>query len=157
DQYTAYLFSVQDSALDGALDRLSHFFIDPLFNPDSMKREQKAVDEEFQRTIENDDRRQLMVLKALGNPDHPFSRFGAGNSLTLATTTHEEIKGWFEQHYSAPLMRLVVLSSRPLDQLRAVVEQKFEAIPDRKVGPFFTEGCQFCDKSLGQIIYVSPY
>jgi insulysin len=156
DQYTAYIFSVQDTALEGALDRFSHFFISPLFNLDSMRREQRAVDEEFQRTIENDDRRQIMVLKALGNPDHPFSRFGAGNALTLGTTTSEEIRSWFESHYSADLMHLVVLSSSPLERLRSMVERCFERIPNRKVGPFKTSGCQFCERTKGQVLYVQP-
>lgn len=157
DHYTAFMFSVQDGALEGALDRFSHFFIDPLFKEEAMRREQKAVDEEFQRTIENDDRRQLMVLKAVGNQEHPSSYFGAGNALTLGTTTHDEARAWFDSHYSANLMHLVVLSSRPLEELRILVDRAFEVIPNRGVGPFVTHGSQFSEQSRNQILYINPH
>ena len=39
----------EDEAFEGALDRFSQFFIAPAFNPDYTKREQNAVNSEFQK------------------------------------------------------------------------------------------------------------
>jgi len=44
---TNYQFECSNDALEGALDRLSQFFISPKFSVDSTEREVNAVDSEF--------------------------------------------------------------------------------------------------------------
>ncbi|KAJ1940746.1 metalloprotease, partial [Kickxella alabastrina] len=51
---TCYYFDVTYDALEGALDRFSQFFIDPLFAPDCTDREVKAVDSEHKKNIQSD-------------------------------------------------------------------------------------------------------
>jgi len=51
---TNYYFDVAPNALEGALDRFSGFFIEPLFNEDCTEREIKAVDSEHKKNLQND-------------------------------------------------------------------------------------------------------
>lgn len=51
---TNYYFDIAPDALEGALDRFSGFFIEPLFNEDCTEREIKAVDSEHKKNLQND-------------------------------------------------------------------------------------------------------
>ena len=90
DQCTVYMFSINSDAYNEALDRFAHFFIDPSLTSSGLDREQHAVDQEFARSFENDDWRTEMVLKELGNPNHPNSQFSCGNVQTLHGITSED-------------------------------------------------------------------
>ncbi|NGX64005.1 MAG: Protease 3 [Candidatus Anoxychlamydiales bacterium] len=64
---TVYMFSISHTAFEEAIDRLSHFFKDPLFEPSHIARELYAVDQEHAKNIENDDRRAYMIFKEIVN------------------------------------------------------------------------------------------
>lgn len=51
---TNYFFDVGADALEGALDRFSGFFYEPLFNEDCTEREIKAVDSEHKKNLQSD-------------------------------------------------------------------------------------------------------
>ena len=52
--HTNYFFDVQPSALNEALDRFAHFFIDPVISPEYSAREKNAVHSEYQMQIKDD-------------------------------------------------------------------------------------------------------
>ena len=93
---TVYMFSINNDAYEGALDRFSHFFIDPLFNPSCIQRELQAVDQENSKNIENDNWREYMVFKETGNPKHPNRKFSTGNAKTLSGIPQEALKNWYQ-------------------------------------------------------------
>ncbi len=126
---TSYLFTVNNDAAEGALDRFSDFFKEPLFNPSGVGRELKAIDQEFNKNIENDDIRELFILKELANPNHPQHRFTAGNSSTLSKVSQETLIDWYKKHYSAEIMHLIVYTALPLDKLTDIVVRDFSGIP----------------------------
>ena len=98
---TVYIFSINNEAFDGALDRFSHFFIDPLFSPSCIGRELHAVDQEHAKNIEHDGWRQYMVFKETGNPAHPNNAFSTGNAKTLSGIPQTALKDWYQKNYSA--------------------------------------------------------
>lgn len=51
---TNYFFDVAPDALEGALDRFSGFFYEPLFSEDCTEREIKAVNSEHKKNIQSD-------------------------------------------------------------------------------------------------------
>src|SRR3990167_6649053 len=104
---TVYMFSVNNEAYVGALDRFSHFFIDPLFNPSCIERELHAVDQEHSKNIENDFWREYMVLKETGAVGHPITKFSTGNADTLAGIPQEALKSWYATEYGAEKLYLV--------------------------------------------------
>ncbi len=151
---TTYLFSVESDVFPEALDRFASFFREPLFNPSGVSREIQAIDQEFARIARSDEGRTMLVLQSLNNPKHPNSRFTVGDRRTLTPATQEELVKWYQEHYSANLMRLVVYSSLDLDTLKKLVTSDFLAIPNKdRQRPHFT--MPMYDKDmLGTMSYI---
>ncbi|KAJ2791721.1 metalloprotease, partial [Coemansia helicoidea] len=80
---TRFYFDVANGALEGALDRFAHFFIDPLFAPDCVDRELHAVDSEHKGNLQNDARRLFQIQRTLSDAAHPLSLVSTGNLHTL--------------------------------------------------------------------------
>jgi insulysin len=156
NSYTAYMFSVDNANLPEALDRFSSFFKDPLFSPSGVSRELNAIDQEFAKNFENDDVREIMVLKETENPAHPNHRFTIGNSNTLSAVSQETLKKWYLDHYSANLMHLYVVSKLPMDELIKITVADFKDVKNRDKQPFVpAEGIANPDMA-GKIIYIQP-
>lgn len=156
NDFTSYMFSVSNDAFEEALDRFSFFFKEPLFNPSGVSRELNAIDQEYAKNIENDDIRELYVIKELGNPNHPNHAFNMGNSKTLSKVSRETLKEWYENHYSANLMKLVVYSPLPLDKLKELVVKDFGGISNKNT-PFLSLNTPVnTDQLEGKIVYIEP-
>ena len=115
-------------------------FISPLFNEDVMNGEIEIIEAEFQSAKDQDDRRFLQLEKSLSNPEHPYSIFTTGNKKSLGEIPHklglnirEETEKFFKSHYSANLMKLVILGREPIEELQGFTEQFFGRIPNRNV------------------------
>ncbi|NGX37701.1 MAG: Protease 3, partial [Chlamydiae bacterium] len=153
---TLFMFSVNNSAFEGALDRFSHFFIDPLFLTSSIERELHAVDQEHAKNIENDGWRQYMIFKETGNSNHPNAKFSTGNADTLRGIPQDAMQKWYKDHYSADKMHLVILSPLPLDELIRLTTEDFSAVTENVTPHEFINETMTSDKQRGQMIYVKP-
>ncbi len=156
NDYTAYLFSINNNAFSQALDRFSYFFKEPLFNPSGVSRELQAIDQEYAQNIENDDVREIYVLKALANPEHPYHRFNIGNSQTLAKVSRQTLEDWYRNHYSAHRMRLMVISPLPLEELKKMVVDDFSGVPNHETKIHRPSSPLFPKAALPRMIYVEP-
>ncbi len=154
--HTSYLFSIENTAFEEALDRFSRFFKEPLFNPSGVMRELRAIDQEYAKNRENDDIREFFVYKELANATHPFHAFSTGNSQTLAKVSQATLKEWYHTHYTANLMRLVVISPLALDQLKELVIADFKDIPTNKSPPLDLNLPIFSPELAGKIVYIEP-
>jgi insulysin len=125
---TVYMFSINNNAFEEAVDRFSHFFIDPLFDESGLERELFAVDQEYAKNIENDGWRKYQISKETGNPNHPNSGFSTGNSSTLKNIPRQEMLKWYKNNYSANLMTIVIYSPKPLEELKQLVTEKFSPV-----------------------------
>ena len=134
---TNYFFDIEPDALAGALDRFSRFFVAPLFNADRLESERNVVHSEYQARIRDDGRRAQDVLNQLLNPAHPTVGFSVGSRETLADrpagepSLRERVIEFYETHYGANVMHLAVVAPQPLDELEAMIVERFAAIPDR--------------------------
>ncbi len=154
---TVYMFSINNDAFVGALDRFSHFFIDPLFNPACIQRELLAVDQENSKNLENDGWREYMVFKETGNLKHPNRKFSTGNAKTLSGIPQDALKTWYQTHYSADSMHLILLSHLPLDQMIEQAVQCFSAIEKREiVSVDFSSEPLLSEEQKGHFIYIKP-
>ncbi len=153
---TVYMFSIDNDAYDEALDRFSHFFIDPLLSTSCINRELLAVDQEHSKNIEHDGWRQWMILKESGNPNHPHSTFSTGNAETLSGIPQSALKTWYESRYSADKMTLVMLSPLPLEDMRAIALQDFSAVP--KSAPLTTQlpSDVTSPRQRGHMLFIKP-
>ena len=153
---TVYMFSTNNDAFTEGLDRLSHFFIDPLFDQSHISRELHAVDQEHAKNIESDPRRAYMVAKELTNPKHPNRKFATGNAQTLGKIPPSELKNWFKKNYSANLMTLVVYSNKSVNELTEIVNDKFSKIINTAKDPLHIEEPIFTKEALNKEVYIKP-
>ena len=134
---TNYFFDIEHSQLEPALDRFSRFFVAPLFSPEYVDRERHAVHSEYQSKLKEDGRRQYAVLREVINPEHPLATFAVGSLDTLQDNAQgkltDHLQRFYQQHYSADNMSLVVLGAESLDQLQTLVEQRFAEVSKRNL------------------------
>lgn len=136
---TTYFFEINNNALDGALDRFAPFFISPTFDSAYVDREINAVHAEYTAKLKDDSRRIFSAEKQAMNPNHPYASFSTGNLDTLSdrpdSRIRDELLAFYDQHYSADRMTLVIAGNHPLEQLRTWAEQQFSDVPVRQTAP----------------------
>uniref|UniRef100_A0A8C7Z280 Insulin-degrading enzyme n=1 Tax=Oryzias sinensis TaxID=183150 RepID=A0A8C7Z280_9TELE len=162
-EHTNYYFDVSHEHLQGALDRFAQFFLCPLFDESCKDREVNAVDSEHEKNLMNDAWRLFQLEKATGNPNHPFSKFGTGNKLTLETRpceegidVRQELLKFHSTYYSANLMGLCVLGRESVDELTSMVVKLFGEVENKNVPiPEFPEH-PFQEEHLRQFYKVVP-
>jgi insulysin len=153
---TVYSFSINNDGFIGALDRFSHFFIDPIFPPSGINRELHAVDQEHAKNIENDGWRCLMILKETGNPQHPNAAFSTGNAATLSGIPQEALKKWYNEHYSSNRMHLVAISPLPLEEMVQLTVDKFSPVPNHNLETPVYPDQMFSSQQKGRFLYIKP-
>ncbi|XP_010554834.1 PREDICTED: insulin-degrading enzyme-like 1, peroxisomal isoform X2 [Tarenaya hassleriana] len=134
-EQTNYHFDVNADCFEEALDRFAQFFIKPLMLADATMREINAVDSENQKNLLSDARRMHQLQKHLSREDHPFHKFSTGNLDTLharpqakGVDTRSELIKFYDEHYSANIMHLVVYGKESLDKIQGLVEEKFQNV-----------------------------
>ena len=132
---TTYHFHLKADRLPEALDRFAQFFIAPRFDPDYVEREKESVQSEYQLQSKQDEWRGFAVDKRLFNPAHPISRFNIGSLETLRGAGVPEVRAFFEANYSADTITVAVFGPHGLDDLEALVAERFGAVVDRGLGP----------------------
>ncbi len=136
-QDTNYFFDIEPDSLPGALDRFSQFFITPRFNADKLESERNVVHSEYQARLRDDGRRENDALDQVLNPDNPTTGFSVGSRATLTlpedaeTPLRQRVIDFFKAHYGAGVMHLALVAPQPLDDLEALVRERFAAIPNR--------------------------
>jgi len=130
-----YYLDVQHDAFEGALDRFSHFFIDPLFLSEYIQKEINAVHSEHQKNLEQDYWRQMQLLRSFYRKDHPARHFATGSEETLKGVTQEEFMNFYNTYYSANRMSLVLLSDKGLDELESMARKYFLPIKNKNMEP----------------------
>ena len=134
---TAFHFSVEPSALEGALDRFAQLFACPTFTPSAAGREVNAIDAEHKDSLLEDELRLHQIVRAQSRPGHSFGKFANGTFETLlgpnaraddaAAERHlsSRLREFFKTQYVPPRMGLCVLGPQPLDELEALVRRHY--------------------------------
>ena len=136
-QQTTYYFSIDNDAMAGALDRFAPFFISPTFDEAYVDREKNAVHAEYMAKIKDDFRRIYNAEKLAMNPEHPYAKFATGNLDTLSdrpdSKIRDELLRFYDNHYSADRVTLVLAGNYPLEQLQQWATSHFNAVPNREL------------------------
>lgn len=156
NDHTSYFAAVNNHAFESLVDRFSQFFKEPLFNPSGVARELQAIDQEYAKNIENDDMRILFVQKAIANSKHPDHNFNIGNSDTLSKVSQDELKKWYQEHYSANAMHLIAYSNLPPDKLKDLIVDSFSEIPNKNKTTLEIKTPHFLPEAYGKIVYIEP-
>ncbi|MFT5756138.1 MAG: insulysin [Alteromonadaceae bacterium] len=138
-EHTCFFLDINHQYFEDALDRFSQFFTEPLLSEEFVTKERENIDAEFKLKLKDDIRRLYDVHKETINQAHPFSKFSVGNTETLAdhndTSIRSEIKAFFDEHYQASHMTLVLEGPHTLNTLKKYAEQKFGSIADTNKAP----------------------
>ncbi len=154
EEDTNYYFSVNHEGFEGALDRFSQFFIAPLFNPEYVERELHAVNSEHEKNLKNDSWRIRRVFEVLHKAGHPRQKFGTGSLETLKNVDKQTLIAYYKKHYSANLMKLVMMSPAPLDQLEKLAREKFSAVPNYDYKKLVYDSEIFDESQLPRIVKI---
>ncbi|XP_039248083.2 nardilysin-like [Styela clava] len=135
-QRTVFYFEIQPGHFRDALDIWAQFFASPLLKQDSVDREVKAVDAEFDMALNADDCRKEQLLASIFPREHPMAKFMWGNKLSLSDkpadmgiNVYDELKKFHNLYYSPLFMTLVLQSPESLDTLETWAREIFESIP----------------------------
>ncbi|MGU5661610.1 insulinase family protein [Aeromonas sanarellii] len=159
-EFTNFFFDIDNGFFEAGLHRFSQFFICPTFAPEWVDKERNAVDSEYRLKLQDDVRRSYQVHKETVNPAHPFAKFSVGNLDTLADLPGRDLRSdllaFYETHYSADRMALVMLSPASIDTQLAWCDRFFSAIPDRRLGPRVLSVPLYRLDDLGIRIQIKP-
>lgn len=155
-EHTNYHFEVGHDGFRGALDRFSQFFISPLFNQEFVEREMNAVNSEHQKNLQDDYWRSRMVNRLLHKQGHPRQKFSTGDLATLKNSTNEVLINFYNQHYSANLMRLAILSRLSLDEQERLVTALFSEVKNHNRVKLAYDTVIYDTRLLPQRIEIEP-
>ncbi len=158
--HTNYFFDINPPHFEQALDLFAQFFIAPLFNEELVTRERQAVESEYSLNLKNDGRRQFAARRRAYNPEHPAAGFSVGSQETLGdrpdSKVRDELIAFYEKHYSANIMRLVLVGPQSLTDLEDWAEEKFSTIVNRNVEAQYTNINLYPKELLPAVLGVVP-
>ena len=126
---TVYYFDVFDNGLEKMFDIFSRFFIDPLFNITSVKKEMNAVNSEHKKNINNDHWRKYQFILDILNKDSNMNNFGTGSLETLdKEDIREKLIEFYNQYYTTDNISICIASSKSFDELKTIINSTFGKI-----------------------------
>ena len=122
------------------MDRFAQFFLTPTFTESATDREVKAVNSENEKNLANDGWRQMQLERSMSKAGHDYGKFGTGSADTLDVVpkskgidVRSELLAFHSKWYSSNIMALTVVGKDDLDQLEAMVVDKFSLVVNKDV------------------------
>ena len=122
------------------MDRFAQFFLTPTFTESATDREVKAVNSENEKNLANDGWRQMQLERSMSKAGHDYGKFGTGSADTLdvipkskGIDVRSELLAFHSKWYSSNIMALTVVGKDDLDQLEAMVVDKFSLVVNKDV------------------------
>ena len=141
---TVYYFTIYNNKLEEAMDMFSRFFIDPLFNIDSVNREINAIESEHSKNINNDYSRIFHLVGLISNENSMINKFSTGNLNTLKKPgVRDKMIEFYKKYYTSSNMSVVVVSSLDNTKIKKYVDNTFGEIKlkekesNKLIKPFF--------------------
>jgi insulysin len=131
-EHTCFFFDIGYQNFSAAIARFGEFFTMPLLSEEFVNKERKNIDAEFKLKLKDDMRRLYDVHKETINQAHPFAKFSVGSSETLADKVgynlRDELCEFFQKHYQAHFMTLVLEGPQTLTELENLAHEHFSKI-----------------------------
>lgn len=155
---TNYMFEINNEAYDEALDRFSDFFKSPKLYPEYTEKEKNAVNAEWSMRREMDFFGRFKLNRSMMG-EHPANRFLIGNLETLGdkegSKLHAETVKFYNQYYSANIMKVALVSNLPLAEMKTLAKKHFSSIKNKKIEqPRVTKKIDFSKLGGKRIHYV---
>lgn len=134
--HTNYHFEVNHDGFPEALDRFAQFFVSPTLDWEYAQREVMAVNSEHQKNTMDDTWRLMQLQRSAVREDHPANAFSTGNKDTLKDAKEEVLRAFFNDYYKPPNMALSIVGNRSLDELEAMVRERFKGVKQGEAKPW---------------------
>ena len=154
--HTNYHFQVLPDGFEGAIDRFSQFFIEPLFTEKYTEREVNAVDSEHKNYLMNDSWRSFQVSNLFVKDKHPARNFNVGNLETLGDIKREELIDFYKKHYSSNRMALSMLSTHSLDKMEDWAKKYFSDVENKNLNQNKYDSKVFEEKKTIRVVQIEP-
>lgn len=143
---TVYYFSAFNNGIKLIMDVFSRFFIDPIFNEDSVKREINAINNEHLKNINDDHWRQYQLNKNIAKSDNSYHTFPTGSiqSLSKEGLRNKMIEFW-NDYYVSDNINICVISNLEIKEQQTLLKNTFGYIP-KKTGLRFKLNKPIYDK-----------
>ena len=129
---TNYHFECSNEGFEEGLDRLAQFFISPCFSVASAEREVKAVDSEFNQSLQHDGWHFFNLSQRLSTPDSLYNRFNCGNMKSLSQPgMRDSLLAFHKKWYSSNIMTLTVSSKHDLESFEKWATEKFSPVENK--------------------------
>lgn len=123
---TVYYFNVFNNGLEEIIDIFSRFFIDPLFDPESVNREINAVDSEHQKNINSDGWIKHQFTLNLSDQTSPVNTFICGNAQTLSKKDiRDKVIEFYNKFYTSNNISICIASAINKNELLQIVNNTF--------------------------------
>lgn len=133
---TNYMFKANNDAYEEGLDRFSDFFKSPKLYPEYTDKEKNAVNAEWSMRREMDFFGQFKLARKMMG-DHPANRFLIGNLETLGdkenSNLHKETVDFFNKYYSSNIMKVAMISNKPLSEMEVLAKKYFSDIENKNI------------------------
>jgi len=158
-EITNYMATVNNTVYPELLDRFSDFFKSPLLDPEYSDKERNAVHAEWKRNYDNDSRSEFHLTGSLMG-DHPMNTLTVGNLDTLQDreeqTLHDAMTKFYANFYSADRMKAVMISDRPIAEVKELAKTYFGDVPKRETSSTETTAVLDFTQSAGKHIKIVP-
>ncbi|CCQ10959.1 Protease III precursor [Pseudoalteromonas luteoviolacea B = ATCC 29581] len=156
---TNYMFKVNSNAYDEALDRFADFFKSPKLYPEYSEKEKHAVNAEWSMRREMDFFGQYKLARQLMG-EHPANRFLIGNLETLGdkegSNLQQETQAFYDRYYSANIMKVAMISNRPLSEMKSLAQKHFIDIKNKQIERPTVKATLDFNQAAGKKIYYRP-
>jgi len=129
---TVYYFSVFNNGIKELMDIFSRFFIDPLFNENSVQREINAVNSEHDKNINDDKWRINQVIRNLANQDNNYNTFATGSNKTMNNKTiRSKMIEFYNKYYVSENISICIVSNLSIKEQQTLLKNTFSKIPKK--------------------------
>jgi insulysin len=134
---TVYYFSIYNDKLDKAIDMFSRFFIDPLFDEDSVNREINAIQSEHNKNIQQDIWRASHFFGLISKENSIINKFGTGSLDTLKKDgVREKMIEFYNKYYVSSNINITTVSSLENSRVSSFLQESFSNISKKYVEKF---------------------
>lgn len=92
----------------------------------------KAVDSEFNQSLQNDPWKFFSLTQQEAHKDSPLHRFNCGNLESLKQEgVREALLKFHQTYYSSNIMKLCIVGKQNVDELERIVSDLFKDVPNK--------------------------
>ena len=132
---TVYHFDVLAEHLDEILDIFSRFFIDPLFDINSVSREINAINSEHMKNINNEFWIIRQLIRDISDNDSIMHRFTTGSHETFSKdykNLRKKMIEFYNKYYNSDNINIVVQSNMEINSVENMISKYFNVIENKQ-------------------------